>query len=118
MATPSDASSYTPYILNTSITFESEITSKDNFKLRIESYLKTRPWLVFEMDGKIAGYAYESHYRERTCYQWSTECSAYVRENFQGKNIGRTFMKYYLKYYNFKDTGMYMQLSTFLMKKV
>ncbi len=101
MARPSDAAAilfiYSPYILNTSTTFESEVPSEDNFKQRIESYLKTSPWLVFEMDGKITGYAYASHYRERTCYQWSTECSVYVCENSQGKNIGRALYEVLFK---------------------
>lgn len=93
MATPSDASAilhiYSPYILNTSITFENEVPSEENFRKRIMTYLKTRPWLVFEMNGIIAGYAYASHYRERTCYQWSTECSVYVHEKYQGNHIGK-----------------------------
>lgn len=74
---------YAPYIENTSITFETEIPTLEAFAERIGSYLATWPWLVCEIKGKIAEYAYASRYRERMAYQWSVECSVYVHDNFQ-----------------------------------
>ncbi|HEY8661893.1 MAG TPA: hypothetical protein VIL78_22855, partial [Hanamia sp.] len=48
-AKPSDASSildiYAPYILNTSITFETEVPTLEAFQQRIISYQQTWPWL-------------------------------------------------------------------------
>ena len=80
---------YTHYITNTSFTFEAEVPSVTAFAERITSYLVNWPWLVFEMDGKIAGYAYGSRYRERVGYQWCVECSVYIHDDFQRQGIAK-----------------------------
>lgn len=93
LANPSDAKAildiYAPYIEHTSLTFETEIPSVEAFSKRIESYLQNWPWLVCEIDGIIAGYAYSSRYRERKAYQWSVECSVYIHDNFHNKRVGK-----------------------------
>ena len=73
---------YSPFVSDTSITFETEIPSVDEFEQRISKYLDYCPWLVAEADGKIAGYAYANRYRERIAYQWSVECSVYIHPDF------------------------------------
>lgn len=78
---------YRPYIANTSITFETDPPSVEAFAGRIAHYLEKYPWLVYEVDGKIAGYAYASQYRERVAYQWSVECSVYIGEAFMRQGI-------------------------------
>ncbi len=54
LAQPSDATSilaiYTPYILNTSFTFETDVPTNEAFTQRIISYLAEWPWLVCEID--------------------------------------------------------------------
>jgi len=91
LATPGDAESilsiYAPYIENTSFTFETETPTITQFAERINSYLINWPWLVYEINGKIAGYAYASRYRERTAYQWSVECSVYIHDDYQRKGL-------------------------------
>lgn len=93
IATPADAAPildiYAPYIENTSYTFEMEVPSRDSFRERINNYLQAYPWLVCEIDGVIAGYAYGSKHRERVAYQWSVECSVYVHDDFQRVGVGR-----------------------------
>ncbi|HEY5392693.1 MAG TPA: GNAT family N-acetyltransferase [Hanamia sp.] len=87
----SDASSildiYEPYILNTTASFETEVPSIENFTQRILSTLEIWPWLVYESDGVVAGYAYASKHRERAAYQWCVESSVYVNDHFQQKGI-------------------------------
>lgn len=80
---------YTPYILNTSFTFETEIPSLKSFQERITSYLINWPWLVCEMNDVIAGYAYATRHRERKAYQWCVESSIYVHDDFQKSGIGK-----------------------------
>jgi L-amino acid N-acyltransferase YncA len=80
---------YAPYIENTSHTFETEVPSVDSFKERISSYLQNWPWLVCEIDGVIAGYAYGSRHRERVAYQWSVESSVYVHDDYQRMSVAR-----------------------------
>jgi len=92
LATPGDAEGileiYAPYIANTSFTFETEVPSIADFAARIESYLENWPWLVAKIDGRVAGYAYGSKYRERTGYQWCAECSIYIHDDFLRSGVG------------------------------
>ncbi len=78
---------YAPYIVNTSFTFETEVPSIEAFAGRISSYLESWPWLVFEISGTIAGYAYATRHRERTAYQWCVESSVYIHDDFQKAGI-------------------------------
>lgn len=78
---------YSPYIENTSLTFETEVPSLEQFTERIVNNLLNWPWLVCEVDGRITGYAYATRHRERVAYQWSVESSVYIHENFQKKGI-------------------------------
>lgn len=91
LATSADAAGilniYAPYIENTSFTFETDTPSVEEFARRIETYLLTWPWLVCEIDGRIAGYAYATRHRERTAYQWCTESSIYIHNDFLQKGI-------------------------------
>ena len=91
LAKPSDARQileiYAPYIQNTSLTFEIDVPTEEDFAIRIEKYSLEWPWLVYEIEGKIAGYAYASRYRERAGYQWSLECSVYIHDDFMRRGI-------------------------------
>src|SRR6266498_433645 len=91
IATAADASAilkiYAPYIENTSYTFETEIPVIDSFQERIMSYLQNWPWLVCEIEGIVAGYAYAARHRERVAYQWSIESSLYVHDDYQGTGV-------------------------------
>lgn len=86
LAVPADAEQvlaiYKPYIENTSFTFETEIPTIEAFAQRISTYLQNYPWLVCEINGKIAGYAYAARHRERTAYQWSVESSVYIHDDY------------------------------------
>lgn len=93
MAAPTDAKEildiYAPYIQNTSLTFETEVPGTDAFAERIGTYLQNWPWLVCEIDGVIAGYAYAGRHRERTAYQWSVESSVYIHDDFMRRGIAQ-----------------------------
>ncbi len=93
LATPADAEGilniYAPYIEETSFTFETEVPSAEDFAERIRTYLINWPWLVCEIDGVIAGYAYATRHRERTAYQWCVESSIYIHDNFQRTGIAK-----------------------------
>jgi phosphinothricin acetyltransferase len=92
LATAEDAPAvlniYTPYILQTAFTFETEVPSVEEVRSRMEKYLQKYPWLITEIDGEVAGYVYGSIHREREAYQWTCECSVYIHDNFKGYGIG------------------------------
>ena len=97
LAQPSDAEGildiYAPYIRDTSFTFEAEVPSVAVFADRIAAYLGNWPWLVYEEEEKIAGYAYGSRYRERIGYQWCVECSVYIHDDFHRQGIAKALYK-------------------------
>ena len=79
---------YAPYIEKTAITFEYEVPSLAEFSARIEEIQKKYPWIVYEEDGKILGYAYGGPEYTRAAYQWTVETSVYLAEEARGKGIG------------------------------
>lgn len=92
MASPDDAEAilniYRPFITDTVVTFEEAAPTINEFRERIKSILEESPYLVCEVDGKIAGYAYASAYRPRASFRWTREVTVYIAGEFQGRNIG------------------------------
>jgi L-amino acid N-acyltransferase YncA len=84
---------YEPYILNTVITFECEKIPIESFRDRMRKILEKFPWLVCEVDGEIAGYAYCSPHMERAAYGWNCQCSIYLNEKYHHKGIGTALYK-------------------------
>jgi phosphinothricin acetyltransferase len=56
---------------------------------RLSTYLETHPWIVCEHNHSILGYAYASEHRSRWAYQWATDVSIYIAENYRGRGLGR-----------------------------
>ena len=79
---------YAPYIENTTITFEYSVPTEAEFLERFRKITSRFPWLVWEEDGKILGYAYGSAPFERDAYRWCAEDSVYLLPKAQGKGIG------------------------------
>ena len=79
---------YAPYIEKTYVTFEYEVPSLSDFSARIAGIIKRYPWIVYEEDGKILGYAYGGPDRTRAAYQWTVESSVYIAESAKGRGIG------------------------------
>lgn len=80
---------YAPYVTDTTITFETEVPTPEEFSKRIENIQRNYPYLVCEVDGKVVGYAYASKHRERAAYQYSAEVSVYVASDYHQKGIGK-----------------------------
>jgi len=91
-ATLSDAAQiagiYNYYILNTTVTFEEEPVSAETMKGRIAEVLEKYPWLVYEKEGKIVGYAYASAWKSRCAYKYSVETTVYLQQGLSGHGIG------------------------------
>ena len=50
------------------------------------------PYIVAELTGAVAGYAYAGPYRDRRAYDWCVEDSLYVAPEFHRKGIGRLLL--------------------------
>ncbi len=79
---------YAPYIENTTITFEYTVPSEEAFLNRFREITRQFPWLVWEEDGKILGYAYGSAPFHRDAYRWCAEDSVYLLPEARGRGIG------------------------------
>lgn len=80
---------YTPYVLETAASFEYTAPTLEEFTARFDSITAQFPWLVWEENGQILGYAYGSLPFTRAAYQWCAECSVYLQPRAQGRGIGR-----------------------------
>ena len=78
---------YSPFLLTSGITQETEVPAVEDFQERIISNLTERPWLVCEINNEIAGYAYAGKHRDRKGYQWCTEPSVYISEKYYGLGV-------------------------------
>ena len=84
---------YAPYIENTTHTFEYDVPTEDAFLRRFRILTAQFPWLVYEEDGKILGYAYGSAPFERAAYSWCAEESVYLLPQAQGRRIGTRLVR-------------------------
>ena len=80
---------YAPYVTDTTVTFEYDVPTVEEFAGRIRRILSRYPYLVAEEDGVILGYAYAAAFRERVAYVWSCEVSVYVRMDRRRQGVGR-----------------------------
>lgn len=80
---------YAPYVKNTAISFEYTVPTLEEFTRRFLDITARFPWLVWEENGVISGYAYGSLPFERAAYQWCAEASIYLCPEAQGKGIGK-----------------------------
>jgi len=79
---------YNYYILNTIITFELAPITPQEIVTRMEKYKDVGPYLVYEENGEVIGYAYVSKFRERKAYEHSVESTIYLKNGFGGKGLG------------------------------
>ena len=80
---------YAPYVTDTTITFEYDVPTMAEFMDRFRRITADFPWLVWEENGQILGYAYACRPFERAAYSWCAEPSIYLAPEAQGKGIGR-----------------------------
>ena len=86
---PEILSIYAPYVENTTITFEYDVPCRREFMQRFLDITAQFPWLVWEEEGVILGYAYATHPYARAAYRWCAEPSVYLRPEARGRGIGR-----------------------------
>lgn len=80
---------YEQYI-HTPITFEYVLPTAEEFGARIKNIIQDYPYLVWEEEGRPAGYAYAHRQMERAAYQWNAELSVYVDRDYLSRGIGRS----------------------------
>lgn len=79
---------YSYYVLNTSITFEYEVPTFDEFSQRIQKITQKYPYLVAIVNHEIVGYCYATTYKDRPAYDWTVETSVYIKQDYHHLGIG------------------------------
>lgn len=83
---------YNGYVESSTATFETEPVSEEEMRRRISDIAASYPYLVYEVDSKIAGYCYAHAWKERAAYSKTLETTIYLSEGYKGKGIGRMLM--------------------------
>ena len=79
---------YRPYVETTTVSFEYTCPSLEEFTARFEKYTQQFPWLVWEEEGEVLGYAYACAPFTRMAYSWVAEASVYLRKDAHRRGIG------------------------------
>lgn len=79
---------YAPYVEKTAVSFEYEAPSFEEFMARYKRITQRYPWIVWEEEGLVRGYAYADEAFVRKAFQWDADLSIYLDENVRGKGIG------------------------------
>lgn len=88
---------YNEAILNTVATFDTNIKTLDEQKEWFDKHGSKNPIIVAEENGKITGWASLSKYSDRCAYSDTAELSLYVKEESQGRGIGKKLMEGIIK---------------------
>ncbi|MEH6790912.1 arsinothricin resistance N-acetyltransferase ArsN1 family B [Parasphingorhabdus sp.] len=86
---PRCAEIYAPFVTESWVSFELEAPGTEEMTARIAGALHSHDWLVAEVDGTVAGYAYGSEHRTRAAYRTSCDVGVYVDPGQARRGIGR-----------------------------
>ena len=93
-AIPADAAAiqaiYGHHVLHGTGTFEEDPPTVADMEGRMDAVLgRGLPYLVAEVDGRVAGFAYAAPFRLRAAYRYTAEDSVYIAPDEVGRGIGR-----------------------------
>jgi len=94
---------YNHYISTSIITFEEDPITSDEMSIRISATFQEKlPWLIFEHNGQILGYAYASKWKGRCAYRYSVESTVYLCHKNVSKGLGSKLYSELIKELKFK----------------
>lgn len=79
---------YNYYVLNTTVNFDIDPLSLETFTDKINHIVSEYPYIVYEENNEILGFAYGSRFRPRPAYNYTAESTVYVKHSAHGKQIG------------------------------
>ena len=83
------AAIYAPHVADSPTSFEEDPPDAAELAERIARTTATHPWLVAELGGEVAGFAYACPHRSRPAYRWAVDVSVYVASEQRGQGVGR-----------------------------
>ncbi len=88
---------YNYYILNSIVTFEEIPVDREEMKERILAEDSKLPWIVYEKNGQVIGYAHASEWKSRCAYKNSVESTVYLKPNVRKNGMGSLLYKELIK---------------------
>ena len=79
---------YNHFILQSTVAFEEVAVTPQEMAQRMQADAGRLPFLVAEIDGAVAGYAYATPWKTRSAYRHTVETSVYVEPGFTGMGLG------------------------------
>ena len=90
---PAISAIYAHHVLTGTGTFETTPPTEDDMRNRRADVLaKGLPYLVAEIEGKVAGFAYCNWFKPRPAYRFSAEDSIYLAPEAHGKGLGKLLL--------------------------
>ena len=87
------AAIYNYYVLDSTISFEVAPLGEEEMRARIEQTVAEFPYLVWESEGQLLGYAYAHRWKERAAYAGTWEVTIYLHPQSCGLGIGSRLMQ-------------------------
>jgi len=85
---PAMLSIYRYFVEHTAVSFEYILPTQEEFLHRFQAHIAEYPWLVWEENGEVLGYAYAGRAFERAAYSWNAEISCYLAPEARRRGIG------------------------------
>jgi phosphinothricin acetyltransferase len=88
------AAIYAHHVLNGTASYDVDPPSAEATLGKIRRIAAARwPFLVAELDGEVAGYAYVTQFRDRPAYRYTAEDSMYVHPSQLRRGVGRSLLE-------------------------
>lgn len=88
---------YNFYVLNSTSTFDDVPLTFEEFSEKLTHISSNYPFIVFQENDEILGYAYGSKFRPKPAYNKTVESTVYVKNGLLGKQIGTKLYSELLK---------------------
>jgi phosphinothricin acetyltransferase len=83
---------YNYYVETTTATFEEIPVTVLEMQNRVNGIQEFFPYLVYEENREILGFAYVDTFHSRSAYRCTLEDTIYLRNGYQGKGIGKALL--------------------------
>jgi L-amino acid N-acyltransferase YncA len=95
---PAVAGIFGYYVLHSAATFEEDPPTCSAWgHKRDEITARRLPFLIAEIEGQVAGYAYASAWRDKPSYRYTAEDTVYVAPGSTGHGLGRLLLDAVIK---------------------
>jgi L-amino acid N-acyltransferase YncA len=87
------AAIYAYHVLHGTASYDLEPPPPETIRAKLQWVRSARwPFLIAELDGSVAGYAYITQFRDRAAYRFTAENSIYVHPDRIGRGIGKALL--------------------------